>query len=447
MKNGSHPRTLCLRWVNALLLAGCAGGGDAPTTPPRPAAQKVTGVAVTQFPSTFSTEGDTVTLVATVTTSDARPYTGAVTWTSTDPAVASVANGFITALKAGTVAITAGAGSVTSTAASTTVSADTIVVLRIAAPDTVFGAHPVGVGLIATNGHGKPIPVPADARLTSLAADVAQATTTSDGHTVTGVGDGVATVRATAMGVVNQAARPIVVVMPPVRFRLAFTNDYPTVLQRVAHRAAVRWERKFASALPPGPPMTVRAGECARTTDTTFTPGSTIELRFAAGSAPGGSGAVAVGGPCALRAAPSARLAVIGAITLSSDWVAFYTRATTDSNALLNVLTHEIGHVLGLGTLPSVAFLVGVPGDNARFTGANARTRMAAVGGRDTTGGVPIENDGQYSHWRRASIPDEVMNLNVTGTGLIPISAITLGALLDIGYPVSLAAADAYRIP
>ena len=71
-----------------------------------------TGIALDKTTAEL-TEGETLTLTATVTPEDATDKT--VTWTSSDETVATVANGVVTALKAGKATITAKAGEVSAT--------------------------------------------------------------------------------------------------------------------------------------------------------------------------------------------------------------------------------------------------------------------------------------------------------------------------------------------
>ncbi len=71
-----------------------------------PAAVVVTDVSLNRSSATLTVGGETLTLIATVTPDGA----GEVTWASSDPTVASVAGGVVTALKGGETVITAKAG-------------------------------------------------------------------------------------------------------------------------------------------------------------------------------------------------------------------------------------------------------------------------------------------------------------------------------------------------
>jgi len=85
--------TVCLVILTALLITGCA-----PTTP-----VAVTGVTLDQATMTLTAGGATGTLVETVAPADATNQS--VTWSSSAPAVATVANGVVTPLTAGTTTI------------------------------------------------------------------------------------------------------------------------------------------------------------------------------------------------------------------------------------------------------------------------------------------------------------------------------------------------------
>ena len=85
--------TVCLVILTALLITGCA-----PTTP-----VAVTGVTLDQATMTLTAGGATGTLVATV--APANATNKSVTWSSSAPAVATVANGVVTPVTAGTTTI------------------------------------------------------------------------------------------------------------------------------------------------------------------------------------------------------------------------------------------------------------------------------------------------------------------------------------------------------
>ena len=70
-----------------------------------PTTVNVTGITLSETAASLTVGGETLTLTATVAPDDATDKT--VTWTSSDPTVATVANGVVTAVAAGTATITA----------------------------------------------------------------------------------------------------------------------------------------------------------------------------------------------------------------------------------------------------------------------------------------------------------------------------------------------------
>ena len=70
-----------------------------------PTTVNVTGITLSQTEAAMTVGGETLTLTATVAPDDATDKT--VTWTSSDPTVATVADGVVTAVAAGTATITA----------------------------------------------------------------------------------------------------------------------------------------------------------------------------------------------------------------------------------------------------------------------------------------------------------------------------------------------------
>jgi hypothetical protein len=125
--------------------------------------------------------------------------------------------------------------------------------------------------------------------------------------------------------------------------------------------------------------------------------------------------------------------------------------ASMEANGtLLGVIEHEMGHVLGIGTIWSTkGLLVGASTFNPRFTGAQASAEYFALSG--ISGGVPVENTGgsgtRNSHWRESTFGNELMTGWVGPGSSMPISRVTVASLADLGYTVNIAAADPYSLP
>ncbi len=119
--------------------------------------------------------------------------------------------------------------------------------------------------------------------------------------------------------------------------------------------------------------------------------------------------------------------------------------------SLVRVIMHEMGHVIGIGTIwPHLGLLQGAGTINPTFTGAKAMQEFAALTGSATPVPVPVANTGgvgtRDSHWREAVLGNELMT-GFLNAGVNPISRLTVGSLQDLGYQVNLAAADPYTLP
>jgi hypothetical protein len=125
------------------------------------------------------------------------------------------------------------------------------------------------------------------------------------------------------------------------------------------------------------------------------------------------------------------------------------------SGQLTNVIVHEMGHVLGVGTLweefgflqnPSI---VGGPALDTFHNGPNAIQGFNAIGGNTYTQGnkVPVENQFAAgtinSHWREGVLANELMT-GFINNGTNPLSELTVRSLADFGYVVNPAAADPF---
>ena len=126
--------------------------------------------------------------------------------------------------------------------------------------------------------------------------------------------------------------------------------------------------------------------------------------------------------------------------------------ANLEANGQLeDVILHEMGHVLGIGTIwDGLDLLTGAGSDDPRFIGAQATAEYNSIFGFNESS-VPVENTGEAgtrdAHWRESVFHNELL------TGFLnfgienPISRMTVGSLADIGYSVNLDAADPYAPP
>lgn len=115
--------------------------------------------------------------------------------------------------------------------------------------------------------------------------------------------------------------------------------------------------------------------------------------------------------------------------------------------SLYAVALHEMGHVLGFGTIWDMKGLIsGAGGSNPRFTGAKA-TAQYQIAFNSSETSVPVENSGgegtRDAHWRESTFNNELMTGYIS-TGNNPLSRVTAASMADLGYKVELSAADPY---
>lgn len=167
----------------------------------------------------------------------------------------------------------------------------------------------------------------------------------------------------------------------------------------------------------------------------------------------GPGGVLAASGPCLTRniagaGQPEVVIPAGGTMIFDTADVA----TLTGLGSFQEVVTHEMLHVLGFGTLWTDRQLLQDSGTaNPRYTGSQGRQRCVSVGGGNVCSvSVPVEATGgagtANSHWRESTFDKELM------TGFIdqspnPLSVITIGSLADLGYNVNFGAADPYTVP
>ncbi len=117
-----------------------------------------------------------------------------------------------------------------------------------------------------------------------------------------------------------------------------------------------------------------------------------------------------------------------------------------------DVITHEMGHVLGVGSLwGPKGLLVGKGTSDPTFSGpaAMAEYHKLLLGAGEPVR-VPVENTGgpgtRDVHWRERTFGNELMT-GFVGHAPNPLSRVTVASLGDLGYEVDVDAADAYELP
>jgi hypothetical protein len=229
---------------------------------------------------------------------------------------------------------------------------------------------------------------------------------------------------------------------------LCFSSSMTPTQRAVFESAAARWQGLVTDDLPDAA-VSQPPGFCNATT-----PGLELAVDdlviFAAVQPIDGVGHVlGSAGPCWLR--DTGLLPIVGTMRFDAADVA----ALESSGRLEKVIVHEMGHVLGIGTLwGSLGLLqsptpAGGPSLDTWFSGAGGLAGFDAIGGATYTGGqkVPVENTftsgARNTHWREAVLANELM----TGTlnaGTNPLSVLSVRSLADLGYAVDAAAADPF---
>jgi len=237
-----------------------------------------------------------------------------------------------------------------------------------------------------------------------------------------------------------------------------FDETFSASQKAVFQAAASRWQEIVVGDLQDVPVLVPANGSCGRgepLLDTTVDDLLIFATSFT--DAPGG--VLGSAGPCVIRAAgDDAGTALLGLMQ-------FDTADLDDLEAaglLEDVIVHEMGHVLGLGSLWEYRGLLdfeasdGAPScrDAASFTVDPTFLGASGVAAwQDDLGGfgdVPVENDGgpgtRCGHWDEETFGTELMTgyLDVGGQAL---SVLSVRSLEDLGLTVDPTVADPYVVP
>lgn len=164
------------------------------------------------------------------------------------------------------------------------------------------------------------------------------------------------------------------------------------------------------------------------------------------GAIDGAGKILAQAGPCYLNTA--SRLTIVGVMEFDeADMPSLLNSGTID-----DVVLHEMGHVLGIGTLWNYrrTLLTGAGSSDPFFIGAGARAEFPGIGGAIYSGNiVPVENQGgagtRDSHWRNSLFGRELMQ-GYASAGGMPLSRVTAASLADLGYVIAIGNADSFRL-
>lgn len=208
----------------------------------------------------------------------------------------------------------------------------------------------------------------------------------------------------------------------------------------VIGQAVARWTAAIAGDLPDAS-VDMPAGACFEGQPASRESVDDMLILVRVVDIDGFGGVLARAGPCFIRQASG--LPVVGRIDLDRADLG------RDPRTVLDVVTHEMGHVLGIGTLWSTRSLVyGRGGDDPLFRGATAQAAYRELGAG--SGLVPVENDGQPGtrdvHWRESAFRAELMT-GYINAGANALSRLSVASLRDLGYQVRLEAAEPYGLP
>jgi hypothetical protein len=222
----------------------------------------------------------------------------------------------------------------------------------------------------------------------------------------------------------------------PFTIKVKFLGGLTPAQKAAFKKAADRWSKVIVGDLPP-----------------VIVDGEKIDdvLILAEGTPIDGEGGIlGQAGPTHLRPASAGKAAFLPA----KGHMQFDTadlRKMEQDGTLDDVITHEMGHVLGIGTIwTHKELLKGARTSNPTFHGKSAMAAYAALRGVATPVAVPVESTGgagtRDSHWRETIFRNELMSGFIAAANN-PLSKVTVASLEDLGYVVDLAAAEPFALP
>jgi len=246
-------------------------------------------------------------------------------------------------------------------------------------------------------------------------------------------------------------------------FNITITNAGPafsTDVQNAFTAAIAKWQRVIFGDVPDVAIPALDAGWCGLAW-TPAIPAQNLDdviIAVKVDSMDGPGNVLGSAGFCAVRT--DSRLPALGIMRLDTADLAVLIAA----GRLAETITHEMGHILGFGTLWSDAAINCVQDLSSSgtvldtyFSCPRAVAMFDSIGGTSYTGGhkVPVENCGPASpagcgegtvngHWREPVLEEELMTGYISVGEANPLSRLSAAGMEDIGYRVNYAGADSY---
>ena len=292
--------------------------------------------------------------------------------------------------------------------------------------------------------------------------DVVSATVAGSRVTIAPVGPGSATVAVTATdpgGLSAQLSLPVTVrgaIAGSYDIELILINEVSESIRAAFDDAVDYWSGILAETELPDVPLSgdYPLGCWDITTQQTLSVVDDLVIVASVREIDGRYGILASAGFCGIRGGEGG-LPFMGAMQFDVDDL----ERLEENGDMEEVILHEMGHVLGIGTAWRRFGLLANPslpdnqGADTHFPGPLAIEAFNTAGGTEYSGGakVPVENRaGRGSgdaHWRESVLDHELMTPYQNSGIPDPLSAITIQSLADLGYTVDVSLAEPYRLP
>jgi Leishmanolysin/Bacterial Ig-like domain (group 2) len=447
-----------------LAVAGC--GGDGQTDP-----SDVVEITLDNDQVVLDAAGQARQLNATARDDQGNSVDVTIEWSSSDANIVTVeGDGLLVAQGPGTAEVTAAVGSVSATATIGVNSTSTLEVFDGNGQTAPAGqAVPTAPAVRVTGADDQPV---ADVR---IQFQVATGSGTVTDETQETDADGVARVGSWRLGsggvnTLTAAVEGADAVNEPIDFlattaevggyniTVRYLGEYTSDQLLAFAEAELRWESIITGDLA-DVNENLDAGECGENQPATNGPFDDVTIFVTIEPIDGPGDVLGQAGPCFIRVTnpPNVSIGdvtVIGRMQFDVDDV----EALEQEGSLQDVILHEMGHVLGFGTLWDGLGLLADPSvpdpdpplADTHFTGADAIAAFDDIGGADYTGNkVPVMNVGGAgtvnSHWRDGVFDPEIMT-GFLNAGPNPLSVVTIASLTDLGYTVDVNQADPFTL-